>query len=70
MVGMPGISNRPQPEEEQNQQRVEARKDQLPDLEQVDKKDHPVAKDQDHDVAGRDRVSETGAGRGPDHQGH
>jgi hypothetical protein len=42
----------------------------LPDLEQVDKKDHPVAKDQEHDVPGRDRVTETGAGRGLEHQGH
>jgi hypothetical protein len=67
---MAGISNRPKSEEDRNQQYVEERKDELPDLEQVDKKDHPVAKDQEHDVASRDRVSETGAGRGVDHQGH
>jgi len=67
---MAGITNRPQPEENENQQRVEERKDQLPDLEQVDKKDHPVAKDQESDINARDRVSETGAGRGLDHKGH
>ena len=67
---MPGISNRPEPVEEQNQQRVEAQKDRLPDIEQVDKKDHPVAKEQEHDVPSRDRIAETGAGRGTDHKGH
>ena len=67
---MPGISNRPEPVEEQNQQRVEAQKDRLPDIEQVDKKDHPVAKEQEHDVPSRDRIAETGAGRGTEHQGH
>jgi hypothetical protein len=67
---MAGITNRPQSEEDRNQEYVEARKDELPDLEQVDKKDHPVAKDQEHDVPGRDRVTETGAGRGLEHQGH
>ena len=67
---MAGITNRPESVEQQNQQRVEARKDELPDIEQVDKKDHPVAKEQEHDVPSRDRVSETGAGRGPEHQGH
>ena len=67
---MAGITNRPEGVEEQNQQRVEAQKDRLPDIEQVDKKDHPVAKEQEHDVPGRDRISETGAGRGPEHIGH
>lgn len=67
---MAGITNRPESVEEQNQERVEARKDELPDLEQVDKKDHPVAKEQEHDVPSRDRVSETGAGRGVEHKGH
>jgi hypothetical protein len=67
---MAGISNRPESVEDRNQQYVEARKDQLPDLEQVDKKDHPVAKDQEDDPASRGRVSETGAGRGLEHEGH
>jgi hypothetical protein len=67
---MAGITNRPKGQEEQNQQRVEAQKDKLPDIEQVDKKDHPVAKDREHDVPSRDRISETGAGRGTEHEGH
>ena len=67
---MAGITNRPEPVEEENQQRVEARKDELPDMEQVDKHDHPVAKDQEHGVAERDRIAETGAGRGTEHIGH
>jgi len=67
---MPGISNRPKRVEAQNQQRVETRKDELPDLEQQTKHQHLVGKDQEHEVAERDRVSETGAGRGPEHKGH
>jgi hypothetical protein len=63
---MAGITNRPEPIEDENQQRVEARKDQLPDIEQVHRpqKDHPVDKDRERDLESRGRISETGAGRG------
>jgi hypothetical protein len=69
---MTGITNRPEKVEDENQARVERRKDELPDITQVNRprKDHPVDKDREGDVASRDRVSETGAGRGPDHKGH
>jgi hypothetical protein len=67
---MAGITNRPQRVEDQNQERVEARKHELPDLEQQTKHQHLVGKDKEHDVEGRDRIAETGAGRGPDHEGH
>lgn len=67
---MSGISNRPKNLEKQGQRRVEEQKDKLPDLEQLDKRDHPVAKDQANQPADRDRVSETGAGRGTEHEGH
>jgi hypothetical protein len=63
---MAGITNRPEPLEDENQQRVEERKDQLPDIEQVHRprKDHPVDKDRERDIESRGRISETGAGRG------
>jgi hypothetical protein len=69
---MTGITNRPEPVEDENQQRVEAQKDRLPDFTQVNRarKDHPVDKDQEFPAAEADRVQETGAGRGLDHQGH
>jgi hypothetical protein len=67
---MAGITNRPQRIEEQNQQRVEKQKNKLPDIEQVDQRDHPVAKDKANEPVERDRISETGAGRGPEHEGH
>lgn len=69
---MTGITNRPQPEEQQNQQRVEERKDELPDIENVNRprKDHPMDKDQERDLPSRGRINETGAGRGLDHKGH
>jgi hypothetical protein len=69
---MTGITNRPKQIEDDNQQRVEAKKDELPDIENVNRprKDHPVDKDQERDLASRDRISETGVGRGPDHKGH
>jgi hypothetical protein len=70
--GMTGITNRPESVEDENQRRVDARKDKLPDIEQVNRprKDHPVDKDREHDVESRDRIAETGAGRGTDHKGH
>jgi hypothetical protein len=69
---MTGITNRPQSQEDDNQRRVEERKDELPDVTAVNRprKDHPVDKDQEHDLEARDRISETGVGRGPDHKGH
>ncbi len=67
---MTGITNRPEGLEAQNQQRVESQKDRLPDIEQVDKHDHPVAKDKANEPEQRDRVSETGAGRGTEQIGH
>jgi hypothetical protein len=69
---MTGITNRPEQIENENQQRVEERKDELPDIEAVNRprKDHPLDKDREQDVASRDRISETGAGLGPDHKGH
>ena len=69
---MTGITNRPEPLEDENQQRVEAAKDQLPDITQVNRprKDHPVDKDQEGPPSEMGRVHETGAGRGLDHKGH
>ena len=69
---MPGISNRPEGVEDENQRRVESAKDELPDFEQVNRarKDHPVHKDRESTPGEDDRVQETGAGRGWEHQGH
>jgi hypothetical protein len=69
---MSGITNRPEQIEEENQQRVEQRKDELTDIEAVNRprKDHPVDKDRERDIPSRDRISETGVGLGPDHHGH
>jgi hypothetical protein len=69
---MAGITNRPKRVERENQERVEERKDELPDFESVNRprKDHPMDKDREHDIPSRDRISETGVGRGPDHKGH
>jgi hypothetical protein len=66
------MTNRPKRVEDENQARVERSKDQLPDFESVNRarKDHPMDKDREDDPATRGRVSETGAGRGPEHQGH
>ena len=67
-----GMTNRPKSVEDDNQARVEARKDELPDIEAVNRprKDHPVDKDREHGVVERDRIAETGAGRGTEHEGH
>jgi hypothetical protein len=69
---MSGITNRPKPVEDENQERVEQRKDELPDVTAVNRprKDHPTDKDREHDLESRDRISETGAGRGLEHKGH
>ena len=69
---MTGITNRPKRVERENQERVEERKDELPDFENVNRarKDHPMDKDREDDVASRGRISETGVGRGPEHKGH
>lgn len=69
---MTGITNRPEQVEDEGQQRVEKRKDELPDFENANRprKDHPIDKDREHDLASRDRISETGAGRGLEHKGH
>jgi len=66
------MTNRDSNLEKQNQQRVEARKGELPDVEQVNRprKEHPMDKDRQGEIAERGRVSETGAGRGLEHQGH
>jgi hypothetical protein len=69
---MTGISNRPEDVEDAGQQRVEARKDQLPEADTVNRlrKDHPADKDRATSADEAGRVAETGAGRGPEHQGH
>lgn len=69
---MAGITNRPKELEQEGQQRVEERKDELPDFENVNRarKDHPVDKDRTTENPSPDRISETGAGRGTDHKGH
>jgi hypothetical protein len=69
---MTGMTNRPEHVEEENQQRVEAQKDHLPDFEQVNRprQDHPMDRDQEFPPEESDRMNETGAGRGWDHQGH
>lgn len=67
-----GITNRSPREEAERQARVEQRKDELPDFETVNRarKDHPMDKDRETDIASRDRIAETGVGLGPDHKGH
>jgi hypothetical protein len=69
---MTGMTNRPEHLEEENQERVEAQKDRLPDFEQVNRprQDHPMDRDQEFPPEEAGRVTETGAGRGLDHQGH
>jgi hypothetical protein len=69
---MAGITNRPERVEDENQARVERKKDELPDFEAANRprKDHPVDKDREHDLESRGRIHETGVGRGPDHKGH
>jgi len=69
---MTGMTNRDLKLEQANQRRVEARKDELPDIDAVNRprKDHPMDKDRKGDVAERGRTSETGAGRGTEHRGH
>ncbi|MBV9579709.1 MAG: hypothetical protein JO057_14060 [Chloroflexi bacterium] len=69
---MAGITNRDPNLEKQNQQRVEARKRELPGPEQVNhpEKDHAIHEDGKGDLAKRGRVSETGTGPGTEHQGH
>jgi len=69
---MTGITNRPEHEEDENQARVEAQKDQLPDFEQVNRprQDHPMDRDQEFPAEESGRMNETGAGRGLGHQGH
>jgi len=68
---MSGITNRDKRAEDEGQQRVEARKDELPDFEAVNRprKDHPMDKDRAHEVPTPDPISQTGAGRGPEHKG-
>jgi hypothetical protein len=69
---MSGITNRPQRVEDENQRRVEDRKDELPEIDAVNRarEDHPLDEDRDQEVDERGRVSETGAGRGTEHKGH
>jgi len=69
---MTGITNRDPRAEGENQQRVEKRKPQLPDIEAVNRprKDHASDKDRERDLDERGRVSETGAGQGTEHSGH
>ena len=66
------MTNRPKKVERENQKRVERQKDKLPDFESTNRprKDHPMDKDRERDLESRGRISETGVGRGPDHQGH
>jgi hypothetical protein len=68
---MAGITNRPEELEEANQQRVEQRKDELPDIEAVNRprKDHPVDKDRAADPSERGRSSDASGGRGPEQTG-
>ena len=68
---MTGITNRPEPVEDENQQRVERRKDELPDITQVNRprKEHPVEKDQPADAETRERPVEPGVGLGTKDKG-
>jgi len=65
---MTGFTNRPEDVEKQNQERVEERKAELTDGENGNRpqKEHPMQKDGAEGTPGRDRNSETGAGRGAD----
>jgi hypothetical protein len=69
---MTGITNRPEKVEKDNQARVEQTADKLPDIEAVNRprKDHAMDKDRENDVTERGRISETGAGMGPEKKGH
>jgi hypothetical protein len=69
---MSGITNRPERLEQEGQQRVEEKKDELPDVEAVNRprKDHPLDKDREQDIPSRGRIAETGVGLGPEHKGH
>jgi hypothetical protein len=69
---MAGITNRPEREEAEHQERVERQKDKLPDFESVNRprKDHPMDKDREQDIPSRGRIAETGVGQGIEHKGH
>ncbi len=68
---MTGISNRPEPVEEANQEYVEAHKDHLAPPAQRGKKGHPVSRNTSGDtLPDEGRAFETGVGRGPEHGGH
>ena len=72
VMGLAGITNRPDDLDRENQERVERRKDELPDerIANRPRKDHPLDKDREEPIEGRGRIVETGAGRGTDHKGH
>jgi hypothetical protein len=69
---MSGITNRPESLENENQQRVEARKDELPDFEVANRprKDHPLDKDRSEPLEDRGRPDLPGIGQGAEHKGH
>ena len=67
---MSGITNRPKELEDENQERVEQKKQTLPADEQRGKHDHPVGKDAADEPEERGRVTQTGVGRGVGHAGH
>jgi len=68
---MAGITNRDPNLEKENQQRVEARKDQLPDVQKVNRpqKDHMMDKDHKTEASDRAPTSNTDARRGTEHEG-
>ena len=68
---MTGMTNRPEPVEDANQERVEEHRDHLAPPAQRGKKDHPVSRNTDGETLPEEgRAFETGVGRGPDHSGH
>lgn len=67
---MTGISNKPEGEEEARQEVTREHRAELLPEDQAGPKDHLDGKNRSEGVESRDRVSETGAGRGPVHKGH
>ncbi len=64
------MTNRPDELEDENQRRVEDAKEHLPSPDQVGKKDHPSAENQEFPPEEAGRLNETGVGRGWEHKGH
>jgi hypothetical protein len=67
---MTGMTNRPEHVEDENERQVDKHEERLAPPDMRGKKDHPVGKERKDAPEERGRVSETGAGRGTQHQGH